>query len=314
MRKKNLLVPVLAMLFVNTFSQREIVIKAEKSTYDESISLIAQNNSLNTYTVCLNFPGLEGYSNSLAGNRNIAIVYPGANNIAKLQKIKGSNVYSYQYKYNYFIGRALRDVPDTGFVYLLPAANGNFLQASDNVTSLEERLGQKAPAGFHNYIFKFRLGDTICAARGGIIYNMAVEMKEGEKHNQTYTASRDRISIEQKDGTLAHYAFTAPISMLVGEGDKVIAGQPIAVFSTPSDKLHLLFSVTYLSDKKLNDYLLSERDEEKRKDIYQHLPVNFCLHENNNGFIKGPGDFKVFHPINIITQEMSRKELKKFNH
>ena len=138
-------------------------------------------------------------------------------------------------------------------------------------------------------------------------------MKEGEKKEETYTSSRDKINIEQKDGTLAHYFFTAPVNILVSIGDEVTAGQPIAVFNTPSNKLHLLFSVNYLDYNRLKEFLLFDNSIEKKKNIRQDLPVNFYLDKNRVNFINGSGKFKVLHPVNIITQEMTKKELKKFN-
>lgn len=314
MGKKSLVAIIFSILFFNAYSQQKIKIKTEKNTFDERISFIAENNSLNTYTVYLNFPVLEGYRNSLPYNDNVVTVYPGTNTIYKIERIPKNAICHYQWRYSYYVGKSFENIPDTNFVYLLPASNGKLLQGSGNVTSLEERLGQNRPESFHNYIFKFQLGDTVCAARSGIVYNMADDMKEGEKKEQTYTASRDKINIEQKDGTLAHYFFTAPVKILVEVGDKVTAGQPIAVFDTPSDKLNLLFSVNYLDYKKLKEYLLSNSSEEKKKEIRPYLPINFYLDKGHTNFINGAGRFKVLHPVNIITQEMSKRELKEFNH
>ena len=314
MGKKSLVAIIFSILFFNAYSQQKIKIKTEKNTFDERISFIAENNSLNTYTVYLNFPVLEGYRNSLPYNDNVVTVYPGTNTIYKIERIPKNAIYHYQWRYSYYVGKSFENIPDTNFIYLLPASNGKLLQGSGNVTSLEERLGQNRPESFHNYIFKFQLGDTVCAARSGIVYNTADDMKEGEKKEQTYTASRDKINIEQKDGTLAHYFFTAPVKILVEVGDKVTAGQPIAVFDTPSDKLNLLFSVNYLDYKKLKEYLLSNSSEEKKKEIRPYLPINFYLDKGHTNFINSVGRFKVLHPVNIITQEMSKRELKEFNH
>lgn len=314
MGKKSLFAVIFSVLFFNGYSQQKIKIKTEKNSFNERISFVAENNSLNTYTVYLNFLVFQGYKNSPMYNDNIVTAYPGINTVYRIERIPEIGSYHYQFRYSYYIGKAFEKIPDTNFIYLLPASSGKLLQGSDNVVSLEERLGQNRPGSFHSYIFKFQLGDTICAARSGIVYNMADDMKEGEKKEQTYTASRDRINMEQKDGTLAHYFFTAPVKILIEVGDKVTAGQPIAVFDTPSDKLHLLFSVNYLDYEKLKGYLVSNSSEEKKKEIRLNLPVNFYLDKEYTNFINGSGRFKVLHPVNIITQEMPKKELKEFNY
>ena len=128
MRKKNLFAIIFSILFLNAYSQHRLIIKTERNTYDESISFIAQNNSLNTHTVYLNFPVFQGYKSSLMYDDNIVTVYPGVNTIYKIERIPRSGTYHYQFRYSYYIGRALKNIPDTTFVYLLPASNGKVLQ------------------------------------------------------------------------------------------------------------------------------------------------------------------------------------------
>lgn len=311
--KKFFAIPAFLFLALNIYAQiKPIEIKTEVNTSDNNIYFTAINNSFNTYSVSMNITSSEGYRNPFSTN-NFITVSRGPSSIGKLERIPNQSSYTYQYSYSYFIGQSLRNIPDTNFVYLLPASNGQLLKGSNNVQSIEKTLGQKVSSIYYGCFFSFELGDTVCAARSGVVYSVADETKEEEKTNQIYSASRNKLDIEQKDGTLAHYFFTAPIKMLVEAGDKVIAGQPLAIFSTPSDKLQMLFSINYLSEKPLRDYIFSNRDEEKMKRIYQYLPVKFYLDKDYTNFISETGKYKVLHPVNIVTQEMTKKELKKFN-
>ncbi len=182
----------------------------------------------------------------------------------------------------------------------------------NNVRSLKSILNQKETTVFHATGFTYHLNDTICAIRSGLVFKSNADMRKGEKRNETYSSERDKIEIEQKDGTLAYYSFTAPVKLLVMPGDKVIPGQPLAVFDSIAEKYHLILNVNYLDSKKLTDYLYSG-EPSLNGSFYISLPLKFYFDENKTDYVSSSGLYRALHPLPIVTAEMSKKEKKKFD-
>ena len=119
-------------------------------------------------------------------------------------------------------------------------------------------------------------GDTICAARAGTVYDCSDEAKDGEKGNQYYSKNnRNKIGIQHKDGSMAHYSILAPIQLLVEAGDNVIPGQPLAVFNKESEKYTVLFSVNYLDEKRITVDVNNNDPQMPVASPYLYLPAFF---------------------------------------
>jgi hypothetical protein len=294
----------------NFFAQQKIRLQAEKNT-DNSYSLYAENFGFNSYTVRVKFTTLDGYTSSI-NEYSLTTLLSGRTQIGKLEPIKNYPVYRYQYTYSYYIGTALRNMPDSNFVYLLPGTEGVEIGVLNKIQSVASLLGQKDKPVLHAAGFSFHLNDTVCAARAGVVYEANSVMQKGEKRNEIYSRERDKISVEQRDGTLATYTFTAPVKLLVAEGDKVMPGDPIAVFSNANDKYDLFFSVIYLDKKKLTDYF-NANDESIMKLYHVSIPTKFYFDESKTDFVATTKAYKVQHPLSIITAEMTKKEKKKYN-
>ena len=238
-------------------------------------SIEAMNTSYANYTLHVNFTSLQGYTSSLQDNAFVNVSPHGKSQVSRIIRDKTAGMYSFQYRYTYYTGVALYRIPDTNFVYLLPSTPGNIVRVN-KVGSLNVRLGIKEENTFYGNVFTFHYGDTVCAARGGIIIELLDQMQEGEMHNQVYNANRNRIKIEQKDGTIAVYSFLSPIQSLIQLGDKVNAGQPLALLNKESEKYVVMLSTEYLDEKKLAAYCF--RNDMKSKPDYQiTLPMKFHL-------------------------------------
>jgi hypothetical protein len=312
MKCKKLLPLLFAVLAIPVLSQTRLITCRSERNKDHSISIFAESIAYGDYTVKFTFTGFAGYSLSVPmynGNVALATAYTGIREIMRLTPVLSSGNFAMQYRYNYFPGAALQKKPDTSFVYLLPGTENTPLRIS-RVTSIVERLGQKPTDEFTSIGFIYRLGDTICAARAGMVYHCSDEAREGEKVTEFFTRkNRNSISIQHKDGTLGHYEMLAPIHLLVAPGDYVIPGQPLAVFNKESDKYHLLFSVSYLDQTKVS---VDNSNTDTQTSPYSYLPTLFYLDENNRSATPElRKQYTTLHPKEIIGAEMSKKEKKK---
>lgn len=302
---------LLCLIFCsNSFSQSKLIELSSERNADNSISIYSDNRVIGDYTLKLSFSNYTGYSCNLNISSNAALVNIQRGQhveIAKFKPQQGASSYAMQYRYNYYPGRAMRSVRDTSFVYLLPATQGNNIRVL-KVNSLEERLGQKPAEKSYSIGFIYSQGDTICAARAGTVFESSDEALRGEKITQSYSHDRNKIRIQHKDGTLGAYSILAPIQLLIADGDYVVPGQPIAVFNKESDKYHVLFSVTYLDEKKL---LAADLYEMKPVSVYTSLSTVFTDNTSKPVALEPGKKYEVAHPKELVGVELSKKDKKK---
>ncbi|MEO8174082.1 MAG: hypothetical protein ABI581_13400 [Sediminibacterium sp.] len=318
MKHQNLLL-VLVLLVLNGFGQRASITCSSERNPDNTISIYADAQINGEYTIKLTFTDFNGYTSSLttyrSGNSEIALatVTRGRREIVKLTPMKTAQSFGMGYRYTFYAGTVTRRAPDSNFVYLLPVSPGARLRIS-GVTYVGERIGQKSLDNFSAIGFIYKMGDTICASRAGTVYDCSDEIKEGEKGFEWYKRDRNRIAIQQKDGTLAHYSILSPIQLLVAPGDYVIPGQALAVFNKQSDKYTVLFSVYYLDEKKtLVDNTNS--NPEKLPGAYTYLPTAFYMDQADRAGspsgLETSKEYIAAHPKEIIATELSKKDKKK---
>lgn len=100
--------------------------------------------------------------------------------------------------------------------------------------------------------------------------------------------------VEHKDGTMVHYVCITDGVNLLNLGDRVIAGQPIAVFETKDDLNRLGIKLHYLS----------------RDLTYIHILPNFYTDE---GMIELEYNAKYRSCVDrdLLIRELTKKEKKK---
>lgn len=294
-----------------SFAQPGLITCNTQTNPDRTLSIYATSHAHAEYTVKLSFTALSGFTSRslLSSDVALASVPPGNSEIMKFTRENGAMNPAFQYKYSYYPGRALHRVPDTNFNYLMPGSAGNQLRVS-LVTSMVSILSQKLKTEYRGTGFVYKLSDTICASRGGIAYECSDTTKEGEKTETVYKLGRNRVQVLHKDGTIAIYAMTAPIKLLVSPGDEVIPGQPIAVFNKESDKYRVILSICYLDEKKL-----LESNNSDNTAFYVYMPTRFYSGEaDKSGILQFGKDYAVQHPKEIIAAEMSKREKKKYGY
>lgn len=299
-----------SLLMISTIlAQKPIITCTTVQNNDRSLSIYATCDAIGEYSVKINFTSLEGYNPSINRDHVITTVYKGRTEVVKLTPIPSASSFSLNYNYQYFTGSALSKKPDTTFTYLLPSTLDNKIRVS-KVTSIATTLGQTTPEELVSTGFIYHFGDTVCAVRAGTIFENFDGVQEGEKGNEFFRKERNHIFIVQKDGTLAYYYFTAPIKLLVEEGEKVIPGEPIALFNKESDKYRLLLSVNYLDEKKI--FSVNKSDPSEKKTYYKYLPLLFLTDETSKSISLQPDHaYVVTKTTDIIGKELNKKEKKK---
>ncbi len=104
------------------------------------------------------------------------------------------------------------------------------------------------PYGGHSnqlaYDFAMSIGDTVCAARAGIVRQMRWDQPDSGE--DISASNHNYIMIEHTDGTVAFYAHLKQNSVAVETGDTIIRGQFIALSGNSGNTMgfpHLHFGV-----------------------------------------------------------------------
>ncbi len=115
--------------------------------------------------------------------------------------------------------------PDEDFLYTLPFQVGKTYQI------IQAFNGKKS----HNYDrsrfaldFNMQIGDTICAARSGIVVGVKEDSNIGG-NSRKYQAYSNKIVIYHEDGTVGHYAHLKQNGAFVKLGEQVEKGQAIGL-------------------------------------------------------------------------------------
>ena len=217
---------------------------------------------------------------------------------------KEASFISYNYSSTYTMGR-YNTKPAKEKLYLLPATQDAKLHVLGNVASLTQfikNIGQEnATDSIIGINFKYSPADTICAVRSGWVVKID-EPQQQRPQDIEFLFDRPStysFTIEHKDGTLASYACNANVFSLVKLGDRVIAGQPIAVFSDEEDYSLMRFSIYYLTTLK--------------DDKFQHAYLLPQFYTSNDGFVtlEGGRDYEAASTKYLIEIELTKQEKRK---
>jgi hypothetical protein len=304
--KNQLLIFCFALLSANAFSQTTLITCRTQTNSDQSVIIYADNKSDADYTVKL-YLSLTGYTSTLSPNPGLVRVPgKGSTQIAKITPDKTGALASWSYRYQYYPGVSFRKTPDTSITYLLPGTAGNMLVAS-GVTNMQQLMGQKVTDNNISTGFMYQLGDTICAARAGTVYESYSGATEGEKFDQTFNRSaRNQLHVQHKDGSISHYSILAPIKLLVSDGEHVVPGQPLAVFNKEAEKYTMLYSVYYIEEKKL----MKEIEDPTKPDFWGYLQPAFLVGGTTTREIAPGKTYTVEFNNEVIARELSKKEKK----
>ena len=302
MKYKLFAIAILCFSYATINAQRNLItLENETNETDGVITISAFNQGSGIYTLKINF-NIAGFT-STYGNPYFTTVNQGKSQVCKLTPDKNAGFRSVGYSYTYYAGTSFRKAPNNYMHYLLPITPGRTTLVTP-VSQLSSLLEQKSETFFYAQSFSYSLGDTICATRAGVIYNINDELKQGEGKTTVYADDRNKIYIQHKDGTVAHYTILAPMQNLVQNGESVIPGQPLAVFNKKADKYNLLFSVFYLDESKIR--------QDNSKEVYVALPTYYYLNPNAPSTTLTEGQkYEATKSLEIIAEELSKKEKKK---
>ncbi len=250
---KQILISILIFAFsIPVFSQVTVL-----SEYQgEDVIIEARADEPGSYTVELIFSELSGFQTIFGDKAVFAFTYP----FTGTYRLKREGTQPTRCNFRYRFNRGKYNAkPDKDYPYLLPVKAGKVVGVN-KFTNIAHTLRKTTTDSILGMTFNYMETDTVYAIRSGLVVkieNRQQDAKQVDHKHTTYDRpSRSITTVEHKDGTIVRYVCITEADNLLQPGDRVIAGQPIALF-TNREQTHPRLGIQISSvDKTLKHVIL----------------------------------------------------------
>lgn len=292
-----LIAAILALIPLFAYSQQpEVELTSEYNSAREFV-ITAKVNGYGKYSVYVNFTKLTNYNSPGEVVRTVSGIHQ---EVIRLKPKDANMTCSASYTYRSVRGIVGRTLPDSTLVYRLPfSVHKQDVKARRPV--MQPSNSKTADPNPHMLVFILEKGDTIFAARKGIVMSV-----KGNRQipNSTTTANvkHNIILVQHEDGTYASYSSFQTGSAMVGEGTTVYPDTPIALAGTMDGQRYSLFFAAH--------YHIFTRDPSAPFADRSYDPV-FLTTEGSACLQEGEWYGAAITP-DLITREMNSREKKQY--
>ena len=200
MKLKHCLSTILFLIPIWVVAQNSpVTITYERSGKGE-VTFYADNISYTPYTVALTFTRLSGTLSLQEGDTHKATAFSRRKTrLLTLKPVTENAGIGFSYRFNITKGD-WHAKTDTNFVYLFPLTEGKRVRMN-HMVSLEKVLGSDDKSRLTGISFQTADGDTIVAARRGIVTEVQ-DNSASEAEHKRFSAKENFVEICQDDGTL----------------------------------------------------------------------------------------------------------------
>ena len=158
----------------------------------------------------------------------------------RLEHIDSTNINKHLH-YIVSLGDADHPSYDTNFIYQYPFLPNKTYRVTQ---SYGGKFSHKGVFSKYSVDFKMPVGDTVCAARGGVVVKVVSKYIEG-KADKEFIGKANMIVVYHSDGTLGQYVHLKHQGAFVSVGDTIEQGEPIGLSGRTgyASGPHLHFSV-----------------------------------------------------------------------
>ncbi|MCM0060346.1 MAG: M23 family metallopeptidase [Algoriphagus sp.] len=291
------LLPFLGFIFLVCFRvAAQVTIESERDK-DNNVNLFATNTADMPYSVLLNFSDLQNMTTP-GGGSTVVVANPGRSKVATLRPTLAGQGSNFRYSYSFARGNVFaksKSLP----AYLLPVPEGTRVEAVP-INPLEKRIGKEIEGNSYRGI-SFNLEGTtpILAPRKGVVVSLKMDV-QAKGENLSFTAEENFLELYHEDGT-----FTK-ITVLKAGSEQVKLGQQVF----PGDALALSAGENYAQGPHVR---ISQVKTVLEKDqfFYRTFPITY-MSDQGELEIQEFISLKAVHPEELVTREMSKRELKTY--
>jgi len=186
------------------------------------VSMVVENRRAYEVTVALTIHGQNAHITHLVPEIG---TYAGYSRTEALRVSAADRARPCRWRYRIQWTKGRIDVQhDDEILYRLPFERGRSYRVSQGYN------GRLSHHGVNQYAVDFSLpeGTTVCAAREGIVVDLKESSETGGPH-KSYADEANYVSIAHAGGTIGEYHHLKTDGVLVEIGDRVVAGQAIAL-------------------------------------------------------------------------------------
>lgn len=289
---KYFILAVFLLSSIQLSAQVEVVAEQDQ---ERNLTLIAFNKEKIPYTIQIEFLKLENLK-SLKGNIILATAEPGKTNLVNLQSIYSNERTGFQYNTKLFKGN-YRETFQSNLSYLIPGEADQRVKMSPLSVQYNDPSKKDPYTGVGFY---FEQEVSIVSPRKGIISEMKMDLDPNTSGPSNFD-SENYVEIYHEDGTFTRLSGLKKSSETVSVGDLVYPSQVIAI------------SGLDVNQSKQHVKMVQSRWEFGENGMtWVNFPVNLFTEEGSITSSEEISNTFISHPLDLITQEMNKKELKKF--
>jgi hypothetical protein len=285
-----------------SFSQRIIEVKYEQDQKGEYV-FSCINYAYCNYILELGFTTFNNVKSDLPLPFH-AEVRPGYNKLFTISPIDPQLPLLFKYNSGFQKG-CMHPVISKDFTYLLPISPGKDAQVYEMSPDKLKDSSTRTSDSAYWYVLRFKMksGDTIYAARKGIV-NIVSDENGANDAGQTSIGTENFIEIVQTDCSFARYGILKKNSAFVKPGQSVKAGQPIGLIGGDSygRGSDLRFSVYYYQEE--NNTLNQTSDP-------HYIITQIWTRKNGKGRLKHGVVYTSEFPLAVLNQELPKPTPKK---
>lgn len=246
--------------------------------------IYADNPTSKEQHVVVIFDDLIGYVPSIREPAGINIK-TGRSKLFTLKRDELTGQPNFRYKYYVYPGVANPKVKKVEYAMPLKANKRALVKRLNSSGSLVQKSSTES---YYGLVFKGNLRDTTYAARAGRVTKVDV-------------TGTNVIEVRHSDGTIGKYSAFLENTAMVKEGDEILAGSPLALFSNSG----VYFSVRYLF------YEFQEGVRNTNWYSFKYVVPKF---RTDKGLEELQSDFTYTAVLNsdLITQEMTKRQRKNY--
>ncbi|MEI6139854.1 MAG: M23 family metallopeptidase [Mariniphaga sp.] len=284
------------------FSQEPIEVLYDLDD-QENYNFYCNNTDFCNYTVEVLFTQIFNLKSNVGSQYRVE-VRPGRTSLASFSPQKPENHTSIKYSYSYYKG-CINPGINLNFTYLLPLGEGKKTKALP-MGYLKVNTQDREPKDWYAIGFKMDYGDTVYAARRGIVVEKRDEAKL-QLSGYAYSSQENYIEIVHDDCSFGRYQVLS--GTLVKLGQRVEAGEPIGFAGGDKYEIgpHIRFSVYYNDEQKVST---NGNDGTKKIVYWAYVPLVFYTPESKNALLVYGKEYTSEHPESIIKQEMSKRQIR----
>lgn len=268
----------------------------------KNIEFYADNSNVGKFIVRVKFSRLINLRSTTGVSDFIGTVNSGRSKIFALRPLLLHKPIDYIYEYSSHRGchrvKLKKDI-----TYLLPFKAREQRYIYDNDAFIKAKAIENDPQkGLEAMSIMLKENEVVYSSRRGLVVEIQEKYNDMELIDSVRQKKNNYITIQHDDCSFSRYEFLEKDSVIPSVGDRVDAGQVIGNVGGNSyeDGYRLKFLSYYVDYDQIND-----------KVAYHYFKPQFMI----DGEIKAASSGGLYtsdHSIELIIQEMSKREKKKF--